>query len=302
MPELIVEEARAGMRLDAFVAAAAGVSRVVAARAIAQGRVTVDGEPASKSTRVEQGMRVVAEFGADAPRPAAEDIQVPIVYSDEHLVVVAKPAGLVVHPAPGHAGGTLVNALLATETDLPAGGEDDERPGIVHRLDATTSGLMVVAKSAQAHGRLVEMMAAREVTREYLALVAGSPDSDSATIDAPVGRSPRHRKKMAVVAGGKPAITHVEVIERLRATTLVEARLETGRTHQIRVHLAAIGHPVVGDGVYGRGRALARELGLERPFLHAGRLSFAHPITGELLSFNEPLPEDLVAALERARA
>jgi 23S rRNA pseudouridine1911/1915/1917 synthase len=301
MPDFVVEEQQSGMRLDAFLAAAAGISRVVAARAIAEGRVNVEGEPAAKSMRVGAGMQVSATLELGATGPLPESIAVPVVYSDEHLVVVAKPAGLVVHPAPGHAGGTLVNALLASADDVPVGGEDEDRPGIVHRLDASTSGLMVVAKSNDAHARLVEMMAAREVSRIYIVLVEGALDSDSATIDAPIGRSPKHRKKMAVVAGGKTAITHVEVTERLKGCTLLDARLETGRTHQIRVHLAAAGHPVLGDSVYGHGRGIARDIGLDRPFLHAARLSFAHPITGKPLAFEEPMPADLTEALERAR-
>jgi len=281
MAEFIVEGSSAGARLDAFVSGVAGVSRTVVQRLISEGAVTVNGARAQKSLRMEEGMRVEVILEAPPDLPQPEMINVPVVYSDEHLVVVAKPAGLVVHPAPGHAAGTLVNALLASADDAPVGGDDDDRPGIVHRLDASTSGLMIVAKSDQAHARLVEMMSAHEV--------------------APIGRSPQHRKKMAVVAGGKSAITHVAVIERLAGTTLLEARLETGRTHQIRVHLAAIDHPVVGDQIYGRSRALARELGLERPFLHSARLGFAHPVTGAPLAFEEPLPADLVAALAKAR-
>lgn len=299
MPEFVVAEA--GARLDSFVAAAAQISRAEAVRLIIDGSVTVDGEPAQKSMRLDAGMTVEVAFAEEAPPPAAEVADVPIVFEDQWLIVIAKPAGLVVHPAPGHPGGTLVNALLARGDDAPVGGDDDDRPGIVHRLDATTSGLMIVAKHADAHARLVEMMAAREVNRVYLALIQGSPDSDTATIDAPIGRSPRHRKKMSVVAGGKHAITHIEVLERFEQTSYIEARLETGRTHQIRVHLQAIEHPIVGDSVYGGNAALARELACERPFLHAARLSFAHPMTDQAMSFEEPLPQDLAAVLGRAR-
>ena len=230
----------------------------------------------------------------------AEDIPVRIVYEDQNLLVVSKPAGLVVHPAPGHSSGTLVNALLARVGAAPAGG-DDGRPGIVHRLDAGTSGLMIVAKDEAAHAALSEALAARAITRIYLALVEGNLDTDNATIDAPIGRSLRDRKKMAVVAGGRPAVTEIKVLEKLPDTALVEARPITGRTHQIRVHLKAAGHPVAGDRVYGSNRKLAAALGLERPFLHAARLSFEHPSTGARIELEDPLPPDLQAALEAAR-
>jgi len=289
-----------GARLDVALAQAAGISRAIAARAIEQGRVLVDGERARRSLRVQEGMRIAADLPEDAPPPAPEARDdVAIVYEDRWLAVVAKPAGLVVHPAPGHAGGTLVNALLASSS--PAGGDPD-RPGIVHRLDAGTSGLMIVAKDAEAHARLVKAMKARAVTRIYLALVEGRPDTDTMTIDAPIGRSTRQRKKMTVAGGGRPALTNVTVMERLPTTALLEVRPHTGRTHQIRVHLAAAGHPIAGDPVYGGARALAAALGLQRPFLHAARLSFVHPMTEQPMELEEPLPSDLVAALERARA
>ncbi|MGH2786227.1 MAG: RluA family pseudouridine synthase [Actinomycetota bacterium] len=291
--------ADAGERLDVAVAKAAGVTRSRAARLIDAGAVTVNGLAAARSVRLAAGDRVsitVAEEPDEAP--AAEDIPVPVVYEDEWLLVVAKPAGLVVHPAPGHPGGTLVNALLARLGKTPPG--ESQRPGIVHRLDAGTSGLMIVALEESAHERLREMMAAREVTRTYLALVEGSPPAN-ATIDAPIGRSPRHRKRMAVVAGGKEAITEIRRVEVLPETALVEARPRTGRTHQIRVHLAEAGYPIVGDRVYGRDRKLAARLELDRPFLHAAGLSFVHPSTGVPIELSEPLPEDLANALERAR-
>lgn len=244
-------------------------------------------------------MRVHAPV-APAPEPAApepESMDLHVVYEDDALLVVSKPPGLVVHPAPGHESGTLVNALLASST--PAGGEA-MRPGIVHRLDAGTSGLMIVAKDDEAHALLTEAMAERRVSRTYLALAEGELESDTATIDAPIGRSPRHRKMMAVVAGGKESVTEITVLERLAQTCLLEVRPRTGRTHQIRVHLSAIGHPIVGDDVYGRTK-LAGELGLTRPFLHAARLRFAHPVTGVELALEDPLPPDLTAALEHAR-
>jgi 23S rRNA pseudouridine1911/1915/1917 synthase len=299
--ELVVSAEEAGTRLDAFVAARAEISRAAAAKLIAEGSVSVERGRAAKSMRVESGQRVSVVL-PETPQlsPAAEDISVPVVYEDEHLLVVSKPPGLVVHPAPGHEAGTLVNALLARAGAAPAGG-DEMRPGIVHRLDAGTSGLMIVAKDEATHSALTEALAARAITRVYLALVEGIPDTDTTTIDAPIGRSPRDRKKMAVVAGGRPAVTEVTVLEKHADTALVEARPVTGRTHQIRVHLRAAGHAVAGDRVYGRNRKLAAALGLDRPFLHAARLSFEHPSTGARIEMEDPLPPDLEAALQAAR-
>lgn len=296
--DLIVPDADAGARLDAAVARLAGISRAQAAKLIDAGAVTVDGARAQRSSRVEPGARIAVDLPDEPAGPAPEDVAVSVVYEDDDLLVVSKPAGLVVHPAPGHERGTLVNALLARGV---AGG-DPSRPGIVHRLDAGTSGLMLVARTEEAYERLSRALADREIGRTYLALVEGSPDAETMTIDAPIGRSPRHRQKMAVVAGGRESITHARVLERHPRTALVEAKPYTGRTHQIRVHLAAAGHPIVGDAVYGRDRALARALGLERPFLHAARLDLIHPRSGGTLTFEDPLPEDLVGALERARA
>ena len=216
-----------------------------------------------------------------------------IVHQDDAILVVDKPPGLVVHPAPSHRGETLVDALEGL-----TGGGEDERAGIVHRLDKDTSGLIVVARTDEAHRGLSRQIRAREVTREYLALVTGHPESKTGTIDAPLGRSRRRRTRRAVRgAGEREARTHFEVIEQLPADTLVRARLETGRTHQIRVHFAAIGHPVAGDPDYGP----AGRHGLDRQFLHAARLKLKHPTTGEELSFESPLPQDLEAALEHAR-
>lgn len=301
MPEAIEFEAGAADagRLDAVLARRAGISRAQAARLIAEEAVTVDGAPAGKSLRVRPGMRIVASLPEEALPPGAEPMPLRVVYEDEALLVVSKPAGLVVHPGPGRPSGTLVNALLAR--DQPPAGGAPERPGIVHRLDAGTSGLMIVTKTEQAHRRLAGDMSARRVTRVYLALGEGAPETDTLTIDAPIGRSPRHRKKMAVVAGGRDARTRVAVLERHRETALLEVRPETGRTHQIRVHLAAAGHPIAGDVVYGRRRALARTLALDRPFLHAARLAFRHPVSGAPVELEEPLPPDLAAALVRAR-
>ena len=216
-----------------------------------------------------------------------------LVYVDERLAVVDKPAGLVVHPAPGHRGETLVSVL----GELLGGGEEG-RSGIVHRLDKDTSGLMIVARDAEAHRRLAAQIKRREVARTYLALIEGRPRSRSGTIDAPLGRDHRAPEKRAVRGrGARDARTHFEVVETLSADTLVEARLETGRTHQIRAHFAAIGHPVAGDPRYGH----AGRHGLERQFLHSARLGFAHPFTGLALEFESALPEDLAEALEAAR-
>ena len=291
-----------GRRLDAVVAAHAGVSRAAAARLIDGGSVSVGDRSRPRSHRVAAGDVVRVEVPVDrvesAPQPDA-GIDVRVRYEDPWLVVVSKPAGLVVHPGPGHPEGTLVNALLA-RAGRPAGG-GLERPGIVHRLDAGTSGLMIVAKDPAVHERLVDMLAAREVTRVYLALVDGAPGTDTGTIDAPIGRSQRDRKRMAVVDGGRDAVTDFRVLQRFRDTTLLEVRPRTGRTHQIRVHLAAAGHPVVGDSVYGRNRKRAARLGLTRPFLHAASLRFEHPIRSEVIEIDDPLPDDLSAALVRAK-
>jgi 23S rRNA pseudouridine1911/1915/1917 synthase len=258
--------------------------------------VLVDGRARPKSHRLAGGEELDFEPPASQPsglEPAAMDLVVP--YEDAHLLVVDKPAGLVVHPAPGHADGTLVHGLLAYDIE---GGEEPERPGIVHRLDRDTSGLLVVARSPEAHRRLQEQVQAREVTREYLALVVGRPRSRAGTIDAPVGRD-RHDPLRQSLDTDSPrdALTHFEVEELLRRHALLRVTLETGRTHQIRVHLAAIDLPVAGDVVYGR----AGELGLGRQFLHAARLAFAHPVTGKTVDVSSPLPAELEAALERAR-
>jgi 23S rRNA pseudouridine1911/1915/1917 synthase len=217
-----------------------------------------------------------------------------VVHSDRALAVIEKPAGLVVHPAPSHRGPTLVELL----GDLLGGGEDPERPGIVHRLDRGTSGLLVVARTDEAHAALGELVRARRVERLYLALASGRLSSRTGTIDAPIGRSPKARHRMAVSgAAQREARTHFEVRELLSADSFLEARLETGRTHQIRAHFAAIGHPLVGDATYGG----PNRYGLERQFLHAHRLAFPHPLSGERLEFTSELPADLAAALEAAR-
>jgi 23S rRNA pseudouridine1911/1915/1917 synthase len=290
---LEVGEERAGERLDAFLAPEFA-SRAAAAKLIDAGAVTVDGSARPRSWRVSAGELVEVTLPAE---PAADPAAVPfdVVYEDEDLMVVDKPAGVVVHPAPGHSGPTLAEALRGRA----AGGEDPSRAGIVHRLDRDTSGLMIVAKSEEAHAELQRMIREHEVRREYLALVSGHPDAESGTIDAPIGRDRNDVGRMAV--GGRaerPAVTHFELAEPLAGASLLHLKLETGRTHQIRVHLAAIGHPVLGDPLYG---VPGGQIGLRRQFLHAARLAFTHPADGRRVELTSDLPADLAEALERAR-
>jgi 23S rRNA pseudouridine1911/1915/1917 synthase len=283
-----------GTRLDAFLAGPLG-SRARAQRLIAAGAVLVDGEPAPKRHLVTAGQLVTVDEPEEAPAADLPDAPYAVPYADEHLLVIDKPAGVVVHPARGHRAGTLAQALAG----IAAGGEDAARAGIVHRLDRDTSGLLVVARSEEAHRALRAALQARAITREYLVLVEGRPPARTGTIDAPLGRDRRVRTRMSTDTDvPREAVTHFEIERPLPRTTLLRVRLETGRTHQIRAHLQAIGHPVVGDPEYGTpGR-----LGLERQFLHATRLAFAHPVTGEPVDVSSPLPPDLQAALDRAAA
>ncbi|MFL6015089.1 MAG: RluA family pseudouridine synthase [Gaiellaceae bacterium] len=286
-----VPDDAAGARLDAFVATHVG-SRAAAERVIAAG-VSVDGETRAKSWRLQGGEEV--EFEAPAPPQPLEreERELRLAYEDEHLLVVDKPAGLVVHPAGGHATGTLVHALVG----VAAGGEE-ERRGIVHRLDRDTSGLMVVAKTEQAYARLQSLVRGRKLEREYLALVRGKPQSLRGRIEAPIGRDRNDPLRHSLDTDTpREAVTHFELLELLPEHALLRVRLETGRTHQIRVHLAAIELPVSGDRVYG----VKSDLGLERQFLHAARLAFPHPVTREGVDVESPLPGDLVDALARAR-
>jgi 23S rRNA pseudouridine1911/1915/1917 synthase len=295
--------ASAGRRLDEVVAALAGVSRAAAARWAEDGRVLVDGRPRAKSHRLRGGEDLAWEPPPAAPAgpPAPEARPLAVRYEDGRLLVVAKPAGLVVHPAPGHPTGTLVNALLGREGGLSSAGGQD-RPGIVHRLDKDTSGLLLVAKDDSTHQALARELAARRIERRYLALAQGHLPAEAGTVDAPIGRHPRDRKRMAVVPDGRRAVTHWRVRERLPGADLVEAGLETGRTHQVRVHLAHLRHPLAGDRTYGADPRLAARLGLDRPFLHAWRLAFDHPADGRRIELTEPLPEELEAVLQRLRA
>jgi 23S rRNA pseudouridine1911/1915/1917 synthase len=294
--KLRVPETSAGERLDRFLASLDQVgSRGEAERLLRSERVLVDGRALGKSHRLEGGEEV--EFEPDAraePELAGESMDLRLAHEDEHLLVVDKPAGVVVHPAPGHGSGTLVHGLLAYDV---AGG-DAERPGIVHRLDRDTSGLMVVARSEEAHRRLQRLVRNRELERHYAALVVGRPRSHSGRIEAPIGRDRRDPFKHSLDTDSpRPAVTHFDVRELLPRHALLDVRLDTGRTHQIRVHLRAIDLPVAGDPVYGR----PQELGLTRQFLHASRLAFAHPLTGERIDVESQLPEDLATAVAAAR-
>jgi 23S rRNA pseudouridine1911/1915/1917 synthase len=292
---LAVPAEAAGTRLDRFLSEPLG-SRARAQALIEAGRVTVDGQPRPKRHAVSAG-EVVVVLPDDPVIPAASEPSVPftVAYEDDHLLVVDKPAGLVVHPARGHRTGTLAQALAGRAT----GGEDPYRAGIVHRLDRDTSGLLVVAKSDEVHRALKTLLAGRGLHREYLALVEGRPPARSGMIDAPIGRH-RHDRVLMSIDTDEPreARTHFEVERLLPGSTLLRVVLDTGRTHQIRVHLAAIEHPVCGDPQYGT----AGVYGLERQFLHAARLSFAHPVTAEAVDVSSPLPPDLAAALELAAA
>lgn len=298
-----VPAALAGERIDRAVAMLATCSRAEAAALLAGGRVKLSGAVVSKaSTRVREGDELEVS-GIHEPAPAAvagdASVRFGIVYADEQVIVVDKPAGLVVHPGSGNREGTLVNGLLAAYPDLSTVGAPD-RPGIVHRLDKQTSGLLVVARTAGAHRALVAQMSARTVERRYSALAWGHPESDRGLVDAPIGRSAREPTRMAVSAGGREARTRYEVVETYddpAALCLLRCRLETGRTHQIRVHLAAIGHPVVGDARYGgRRQPLA---GVPRFFLHAEHLEFRHPGSGSRVQFDSELPADLREILQQ---
>ena len=297
---VVVDAEQAGRRVDQVLAAAEGIeSRAEAQRLIDQGRVTVNGEVPRKRHAVAAGDEVVALPVAAAPTDLVpEKVDFRIAYEDEHLLVIDKPAGLVVHPSKGHLTGTLVHGLLDHQI---RGGDDPTRPGIVHRLDRDTSGLLVVARTERAHRRLQRMLRDRLLDRRYMVLVHGEPPP-AMEIDRPIARSRRDRTRMAIDPEGREAITHVKVRERLGAVTLCEAKLETGRTHQIRLHLETAGFPVVGDPVYGR---RPPTLGLDRQFLHSWSLEFPHPEHRDdpdrSVRCQSPLPHDLELALGRAR-
>jgi 23S rRNA pseudouridine1911/1915/1917 synthase len=296
---LVVPDALAGERLDRVVALEADLTRNAASELVSSGAVRVNGRVVSKpSARLAPGDIVVAELAApiDHTLVAEPGIEFGVVYEDDAVIVIDKPEGLVVHPGAGNKTGTLVQGLLARYPEIAAVGEP-ERPGIVHRLDSGTSGLMVIARTEAARAALVDALSRREISRQYRALAWGAIAGEDGLIDAPIGRSERERTKMAIVADGREARTRYRVLERFSAPvelTLLECHLETGRTHQIRVHLASIKHPVVGDTRYGRARPA---LDCPRPFLHAERLAFAHPVSGAAMEFGSALPGDLAAVL-----
>ena len=300
---LPVPEGLVGERLDAALARLLGLSRTAAADLADAGGVRVDGRPIGKGDRLRAGSWLEVEL---APPPAAPEAaeRVPglrIVYDDDDIVVVDKPVGVAAHPSPGWSGPTVVGGLAAAGYRIATSGAA-ERQGVVHRLDVGTSGLMVVAKSESAYSRLKQEFRDRTVDKTYHALVQGHPDPLVGTIDAPIGRHPTADYKWAVVAGGRASITHYKVLEAFPSASLVEVRLETGRTHQIRVHFAALRHPCVGDLTYGADPRLAEQLGLQRQWLHAVRLGFVHPLTDEWVEFESPYPPDLQTALERLAA
>jgi 23S rRNA pseudouridine1911/1915/1917 synthase len=300
-PEVfVVPDALAGQRVDRAVAMVTGWSRAEVQAIADLGGITVGGRAVAKSRKLAAGETVEVRGRPVSPAPPGpEPVPVDVIHEDADVIVVVKPAGLVVHPGAGHEHGTLVHGLLARYPELAGVGAPD-RPGIVHRLDRDTSGLMVVARSTPAYAGLVDALAARRVTREYEALVWGHPENPRGVVDAPIGRSSTRRTRMAVRNVGKEARTVYEVEEWFGRPEVarLRCRLETGRTHQIRVHLSAIGHPVVGDAAYG-GRRPGIEL--DRPFLHADRLAFEHPVSGELLAFTAPLPHELDELLGRLR-
>ena len=296
-----VPEGLDGERLDAALARMFGLSRSRAAELISDGMVLVDGQPAAKSDRVAAGEPL--EVTLPVPRPVEPPRAVPglnVVYEDDDIVVVDKPIGVAAHPAPGWTGPTVIGGLLASGHTIATSGAA-ERQGIVHRLDANTTGLMVVAKSEPAYSALKRAFREREVEKRYHALVQGHPDPLHGTIDAPIGRQPSGDGRFAVVADGRPSVTHYDTIEAFRGASLTDVGLETGRTHQIRVHMSAIRHPCVGDLLYGADPVLAERLGLHRQWLHAVRLAFGHPADGRRVEFRSDYPRDLAHALDVLR-
>jgi 23S rRNA pseudouridine1911/1915/1917 synthase len=302
---LPLPEGLAGLRLDVALSRLLGLSRTAAADLVDGGQVLLDGEVAARSARVREGVWLEVTL----PEPVIERTEVEphevaglrVIYDDDDLIAVDKPVGVAVHPSPGWTGLTVVGGLAAMGYRISTSGAA-ERQGVVHRLDAGTTGVMVVAKSERAYSELKRAFRERTVDKHYAALVQGHPDPSSGTIDAPTGRHPTADYKFAVVAGGRPSVTHYETVEAFRAATLLDVRLETGRTHQIRVHMAAVRHPCVGDLTYGADPVLAKRLGLTRQWLHASTLGFAHPATCSPITFESPLPADLKHALEVLRA
>jgi 23S rRNA pseudouridine1911/1915/1917 synthase len=303
---LPLPEGLAGLRLDVALSRLLGLSRTAAADLVDAGQVLVDGEPAARSAKVRDGSWVEVTlpepptWDPDAG-PSEPPSTLAVIYDDDDLVAVDKPVGVAAHPSPGWTGPTVVGGLTALGYRISTSGAA-ERQGIVHRLDVGTTGVMVVAKSERAYSALKRAFRDRTVDKRYAALVQGHPDPSSGTIDAPIGRHHSSDYKFAVVAGGRPSITHYETAEAFRAASLLDVHLETGRTHQIRVHMAAVRHPCVGDLTYGADPVLAKRLGLSRQWLHAASLAFEHPATGTEIRFDAPLPDDLQHALDVIRA
>ena len=297
---LPVPDGLEGERVDSALARLFGLSRTKAAELVGTGGVTLDGATVAKSDRVAAGSWLEVELPSARPEPAVVAQEVAglrVVHDDDDIVVVDKPVGVAAHPSPGWTGPTVLGGLAGTGYAIATSGAA-ERQGIVHRLDVGTSGLMVVAKSERAYSVLKRAFKERTVDKTYHALVQGLPDPIQGTVDAPVGRHPQHDYRWAVVEGGKPSITHYAVIEAFRSASLLEVHLETGRTHQIRVHFSALRHPCVGDLTYGADPVLAARVGLERQWLHAVRLAFSHPGTGQRLELSSPYPADLQHALD----
>jgi 23S rRNA pseudouridine1911/1915/1917 synthase len=293
-----------GLRLDVALSRLFGLSRTAAADLVDNGRVSVDGVTPAKSAKVHGGSWLEVTL----PEPSLDHVVVPlavdglvVLYDDDDLVVIDKPVGVAAHPSPGWTGPTVINGLAAMGYRISTSGAA-ERQGVVHRLDAGTTGVMVLAKSEQAYTQLKRAFKQRTVDKRYAALVQGHPDPTRGTIDAPIDRHPIADYKFAVVAGGRASVTHYETVEAFRAATLLDVHLETGRTHQIRVHMAALRHPCVGDLTYGADPVLAKRLGLTRQWLHARSLGFEHPATGQQVSFTSPYPADLQRALDRLAA
>jgi len=293
-----------GMRVDAGLAKLLGLSRTVIAALAESGDVSLDGRPAGKSDRLTAGAWLevtLPEPERAEPLPAIAVAGMGIVYEDDDLVVVDKPVGVAAHPSPGWTGPTVIGGLAAAGVRVSTSGAA-ERQGVVHRLDVGTTGLMMVAKSEHAYTVLKRAFKERTVDKGYRALVQGHPDPSAGTIDAPIDRHPKHDYKFAVVANGRPSVTHYETIEAFRAASLVDVKLETGRTHQIRVHFAALRHPCVGDITYGADPVLAKRLKMSRQWLHARRLGFHHPADGQWVEFTSEYPDDLRVALDKLTA
>ncbi len=297
--------ARDGERIDSYLAAECGISRSAAQRLLGVGAVTVNGKPCAKNYKTKSGDAVEITFPETEECDAKpENIPLDVVYEDSDLIIVNKPCGMVVHPAPGHSSGTLVNALMYHCGDSLSGIGGVQRPGIVHRIDRDTSGLICAAKNDAAHLSLAAQLADHSMHREYRMIVCGNLKEESGTVDAPIGRHPVDRKRMAVVKDGRHAVTHWRVLERYPGFTYAEAVLETGRTHQIRVHLSHIGHPLAGDTVYGGGRTPFEKHNaplLDGQALHATALILRHPVTGEAMRFETPLPDGFEKVLEKLR-